>query len=94
MKKTIIILTILTLLLILFRPVLSSGTCLNAAGDGHLEKCTDGLEEPYTYISYRNIAAAGDKVLTLDIKNPLSTECDDLILIMDYNVTTKKLSVR
>ena len=94
MKKTLIILTILTLLLILFRPVISSGTCLNAAGDGHLDKSTVKLHEPYTYISYRNIAAAGEKVITLDIKNPLSSEYDDLILVMDYNTNSKKLSIR
>ena len=94
MKKTLIILTILTLLLILFRPVLSSGTCLNAAGDGHLDKSTVKLHEPYTYISYRNIAAAGEKVITLDIKNPLSREYDDLILVMDYNTNSKKLTIR
>ena len=94
MKKTLIILTILTLLLILFRPVISSGTCLNAAGDGHLDKSTVKLHEPYTYISYRNIAAAGEKVITLDIKNPLSSEYDDLILVMDYNTNSKKLTIR
>ena len=96
MKKTItiIILALMILAAFRFRPILSVGTCLNDNGDGHIDASTDGVQEPYTYISYRGIAAAGERVVTLDIFNPFNNYCDDTILVADYNLETNELSFR
>jgi len=80
--------------LILFRPTVSYGICLNPDGDGHIEFCTDGVEEPYSYISYHGIAEEGEKVITLDLLNPTNDYCDDCIFIADYNMETKKFTIR
>lgn len=96
-KKNLIILSLTALAILAFmrfRPILSIGTCLNATGDGHLDASTETLHEPYTYISYRGIAEAGERVITLDVFNPFNNYCDDTILVMDYNLETNRLSVR
>lgn len=96
MKKSIIIalIALSVIAFIRFRPVLSIGTCLNSSGDGHIDASTDGVQEPYTYISYRGIAEEGERVITLDIFNPFNNYCDDTILVADYNLETNKLSYR
>ena len=96
MKKSIYygLIALATLTVLRFRPVLSLGTCIDYDGNGHIEKSTDGVQEPYTYISYYGIAEKGQKVITLDIFNPLNNYCDDTILVMDYNTNTKKISIR
>lgn len=96
-KKRMIILSLIAVAIIAvirFRPVISVGTCLNASGDGHIDASTDRVQEPYTYISYRGIAEAGERVVTLDIFNPFNNYCDDTILVADYNLETNKLSYR
>ena len=94
-KTLILILAALAILAFMrFRPILSIGTCLNSSGDGHLDASTETLHEPYTYISYRGIAEAGERVITLDVFNPFNNACDDTILVMDYNIVTNRISVR
>lgn len=95
MKKAIVFSLIALIALVRFRPVLSIGTCLNSSGDGHIDASTEGIQEPYTYISYRGgIAKEGERVVTLDIFNPFNNYCDDTILVADYNLNTKTLSTR
>ena len=91
----VLIISLLTIATISrFRPCISVGHCLDEYGHGHIDKCTDGVEEPYTYISYHGIAKTGEKVITFDLFNPLNNYCDDTILIMDYNTNTNTLSIR
>lgn len=63
------------------RTEVNYGVCLNESGDG---KLYNG-EPYYNYISYRGTGAhTGDKVITLDILNPLNNYCDDIIYRTDF----------
>ena len=57
-----------------------TGTVLNEAGDGHADwSSAMELQEPYTYIHYRD-AKPGDKVVSFFL---YGTEYDDVIVRKD-----------
>ena len=92
MKKTIrfcLILAAITFCRIFARAEVCKGICLDESGNG---KVYNG-DDYYNYISYeRTTANAGDEVLTIDILNPLNNYCDDIVLRIDYNTTTKRIN--
>ena len=93
-KKALIIIALIAIAFLRFRPCLYIGHCLDDEGHGHIDRSTEGIEEPYTYISYHGIAKEGEQVVTLDIYNPLNNYCDDTILVADYNTNTNTFSIR
>lgn len=93
MKKTIrfcLILAAITFCRIFARSDIDKGICLNANGDG---KVYNG-EPYYNYINYsRTDASEGDTLYTYELLNPLNNYCDDIVLRIDYNTTTKNFSL-
>ena len=93
MKKTtkmILTLTVLILARLVFRSDINKGICLNATGDG---KLYNG-DPYYNYINYsRTDASEGDTLYTYELLNPLNNYCDDIIIRIDYNTTTKRISL-
>lgn len=80
MRKTIIIIGLL-LYIAACKVEIMTGTCLNTQGDGRINT-TDPY---YNYISYASTdARPGDKVLTVDILNPLNNYPDDIIYRTDF----------
>jgi len=79
----------LLLFLMLFRPSLTFGECLNNSGDGRIY-----TDSEYNYISYRDIAAPGEHVATFQLMNPTNNYCDDTIFIADLNLDTKTITIR
>ena len=92
MKKTtkwILTLTVLVFGWLAFRSDISKGICLTDDGNG---KLYNG-EPIYNYISYSHTdATAGDELITYELLNPLNNYCDDIVLRIDYNTTTKHFS--
>lgn len=93
MKKALITVFTLALVISAFNPLVTVGHCTDGAGNGHIDFSTDGIVEPYTYISYEGIAAEDETVITLSLVNPIHGE-DDFIFIADYNTNTHTLSTR
>lgn len=92
MKKTtkmFLTLTVLILARLAFRSEFDKGICLTDDGDG---KVYNG-EPYYNYINYsRTDASEGDELITYELLNPLNNYCDDIVLRIDYNTTTKRIS--
>jgi len=90
-KYTAIIIAVLVLLIVrtASRSELLRGVCLNADGDGMIY-----TDSEYNYISYSGTdAKQGDEILTFDLLNPFNNYCDDYLIRIDYNTTTKHITI-
>ena len=89
MRKKIAIILGLVLIRIATRSEIDKGICLNESGDGQIY-----TESEYNYISYLGTdAKSGDELITYDLLNPFNNYCDDILIRIDYNTTTKRFSI-
>lgn len=93
MKKAKIILVAVLIMVfrLIARSEIDKGICLNDNGDGRLYNG----EPYYNYISYKYTdAKPGNELITYDLLNPFNNYCDDIVIRIDYNTTTKHISFK
>lgn len=88
--KIIAALIILALIRLINRSEIDKGICLDDDGNGRI--CT---ESEYNYISYKYTdAKPGNELITYDLLNPFNNYCDDIVIRIDYNTTTRHFSFK
>lgn len=93
MKKHIWVLGLIFLAIgrLISRSEIDKGICLDDDGNGQL---FNG-EPYYNYISYEYTdAKPGNELITYDLLNPFNNYCDDIVIRIDYNTTTKHISFK
>ena len=88
--NVILVLILLSLARLICRSEIDKGICLDDDGNGQIY-----TDSKYNYISYKYTdATTGDELITYDLLNPFNNYCDDIVIRIDYNTTTKHISFK
>lgn len=85
--NVILVLVLLSLARLICRSEIDKGVCLDDDGNGRIY-----TDSEFNYISYKYTdAQTGDELITYDLLNPFNNYCDDIVIRIDYNTTTKHI---